>query len=471
MGKELGSEQLTTSQTKSLNKLEGDKALLLWLRGREAWNDWMKKHPEAEVSFEGVVFSYLALSERLKGKRPVPQKLKSYVDFSGYIFNGYISFDGAEFHSKALFRNAKFSGVSSFFHTCFKDLVHFSNSEFHDRTDFSSVEFINEVDFSRVKFKNFADFFNANFGSLSEFYEIEVWETINFRSSVFLEETQFIGAVFKNNVSFTRAKFFGGAVFNRASFCKEFSLKNCQFLSNVDFGNASFGNTFYCSPLNSEKIKSIDFKGASFEKSFSISGHFECIPDLRLTKTSHHVDLSHLSVKLNRIFIKNCGLERAIDAEDSERLCRLKEIAESNKNHNRALAFHADEQRASRWGVLNSWQSMLDMLYSLTSNYGQSLARPCFYLVLSIILFAAFSLKQPENIHKEEGQLKTALTISIATVTPFISISKIEREAGIKKLYGQKPPEDYGLYSYAHAGISFVFIFLIGLGLRNRYRI
>ena len=68
-------------------------------------------------------------------------------------------------------------------------------------------------------------------------------------------------------------------------------------------------------------------------------------------------------------------------------------------------------------------------------------------------------------------RLKDAVTVSIATVTPFISISKIEREAGIKKLFEDKQPEDYGLYSYFYAGLSFIFIFLIGLGLRKRFRI
>tara|TARA_Y100000588_G_C14028448_1_gene827507 strand:+ start:528 stop:800 length:273 start_codon:yes stop_codon:yes gene_type:complete len=52
-------------------------------------------------------------------------------------------------------------------------------------------------------------------------------------------------------------------------------------------------------------------------------------------------------VKLNRGFIKNWGIEKALDEVDSEKLCKLKEIAEFNKNHKRALAFNPDELRSS----------------------------------------------------------------------------------------------------------------------------
>jgi len=67
--------------------------------------------------------------------------------------------------------------------------------------------------------------------------------------------------------------------------------------------------------------------------------------------------------------------------------------------------------------------------------------------------------------------LSPAATTSIATMTPFISVSKDARQFGTGQLFKTDIPTNFYLWSYAHASASFVFIFLIGLGLRNRFRI
>ncbi|KZN49884.1 pentapeptide repeat-containing protein [Pseudoalteromonas luteoviolacea] len=372
------------------------------------------------------------------------------MKFLGYVFGGKTSFKGAEFSYVAVFDHAEFRAEVNFSHSKFHKYARMSYVNFEKDAFFRYVEFRNKSFFEGAKFKGNALFQHTCFD----------WHS-SFRKAKFLEQASFSMSEFKSGAEFSFTTFKNG------SFFSTFIAKGI-----MGFENVCFESVFRFEPRDIGSFVFPNFQGAIFEKQFSISGNYNCIPDFRQTKTNHHVDLSKLNVHLRRSITEYGALrEKAVDSDDAERLCRLKEIAESNKNHKRALAFHADEQRASRWGALNPWQSMLDMLYSATSNYGQSIARPVFYLALSIIMFATYSLKQPENIHKEEGQFKTAITVSIATVTPFISISKTEREAGLAKLYGDSPPEDYGLYSYAHAGISFVFIFLIGLGLRNRFRV
>ena len=36
--------------------LKGPAAIKLWKRGKEAWNQWVKEHPEAEINFSRVNF-------------------------------------------------------------------------------------------------------------------------------------------------------------------------------------------------------------------------------------------------------------------------------------------------------------------------------------------------------------------------------------------------------------------------------
>ena len=37
-------------------KLAGEEAIGLWKQGKEAWNLWVKEHPEAEIDFNYVDF-------------------------------------------------------------------------------------------------------------------------------------------------------------------------------------------------------------------------------------------------------------------------------------------------------------------------------------------------------------------------------------------------------------------------------
>jgi hypothetical protein len=65
--------------------LSGDKAIDLWLKGRDDWNDWVEKHPEYNISFYKVDFSQYRNCENIsEDKWP----------FSGFNFpNGTVGFE------------------------------------------------------------------------------------------------------------------------------------------------------------------------------------------------------------------------------------------------------------------------------------------------------------------------------------------------------------------------------------------
>ncbi|MEZ7206178.1 pentapeptide repeat-containing protein [Pseudoalteromonas sp. DY56-GL79] len=454
--------------------LKGDDAILLWLEGRNAWNNWMKEHPKVNIDFEGVDFSYEALNKRF----PVNKNLKKLIqdckddeiiNFSGYkfsgyanftetIFSGYMTFMNAVFHDVAGFRNATFSGVADFQGATFSDDAYFDGATFSGDARFEEAKFNSDAYFKRVTFNKRTRFNGVIFSGDAHFGQATFNGRALFQSVKFIGLASFDKAVFGAGADFLDSKFDGFSSFFKISHGKFFRFASVDFNSKSRF-----------EPEHADSIESLSFKGTSFERPFSLKGDFNCIPDLRQTKTSHHIDLSGVTVNLKRDSQNGAILEKAHDTQDAERLCRLKEIAESNKNHERALAFHADEMRAKRWIKLNWQRSVLDTLYSLTSNYGQSILRPFVCLMLSIFMFAqlTISFAEPDS----EPRFKDALTVSIATVIPFISLSKGARDRGLEKMFGDDIPKDYDLLSYGHAFASFTFIFLIGLGLRNRFRI
>ncbi|NRA89394.1 MAG: pentapeptide repeat-containing protein, partial [Rhizobiales bacterium] len=93
--------------------LKDKKAIDLWLAGKNKWNEWVEKHPDANVDFRGVDFG--EHRDKCDG---------GYILFEEYIFpNGDVSFYGAQFSGAGdvSFRNAQFSGDSD---------VSFSEAEF-----------------------------------------------------------------------------------------------------------------------------------------------------------------------------------------------------------------------------------------------------------------------------------------------------------------------------------------------------
>ena len=233
---------------------------------------------------------------------------------------------------------------------------------------------------------------------------------------------------------------------------------------------------FLILPPSADKLKSLNLYGASLDGILALSGKLGIIPDLRATRYSHQVDLSALNVKLPRRW-KEFGWPPKLsavteDPKDAAKLRRLKEIAETNKDHQAALRFSADENRAKRWIETSWFGSVLDMAFSACSNYGQSILRP----FVALFLLAAASM----GIYKELATStftawwkawEHATLLSISNSLPFLPQSRGLREDALKALYPGDPGFWIDALMIGQGALSFVFLFLIGLGLRNRFRL
>ncbi|KJZ03275.1 pentapeptide repeat-containing protein [Pseudoalteromonas piscicida] len=512
------------------NTLLGKHAARLWLQGKDAWNAFMEVNPEVTVLFSDGDLNFENLHVA-GNNEDVIENLDSIkrifgfelIDFSGYRFNSDVRFYKLSFNGPVNFGSAVFEGNLEFYQVSFSHDLNISSSTFNNRVCFYSCAFGGCLDASNVLFKSqfeltdsdiagevtfdyavfnklanfsfakfekrasmdsatfegeavftfcifgsYANFYNTTFFVDADFERAEIKDRIGFKDARFNRNVNFTSATFGDEAFFGYVIFKGNACFNNAIFQRKADFKHTEFKSKASFRSCEFIGNLLFEPNHSVSLTQIDFKGACFEKLFSIKGCYNTIPDLRQTKLNYHLDLSLVEVKLNRKNGYGALFEKAVDRLDCERLCRLKEIAELNKNYERVLAFHADEMRAKRWIRSGVLPSILDGLFSLISNYGQSVLRPFVYLLLSILIFAQVTIisSKADNV-----EFNDALVVSVATVTPFISISKGARERGIKKFFGSNVPQNYELLSFGHSFASFSFIFLIGLGLRNRFRI
>lgn len=504
--------------------LAGEEAVKLWLKGKDAWNQWVEENPDADVSFADVDFKSYRKENKRRRVSFVDYKFpKGRVDFTDAIFgDGWVDFKRTHFNDG----DVDFSG-SSFGN----GNVTFSSATFgKGYRDFSGIDFDKgSLNFKRAKFSDGAiSFFYSSMSKGNFFFnEVECGiDSIDFTGFVFGDgivnfsktnfgdgDLVFNEASFSNGtVSFSQALFGKGFVdFRSASFgkgIKNFSLA-CFNTDNVVFDNTDFGTgnviftkakllgrnfsfakiTFsgfaiFDELVSSEDTKCISFKHSTFERSLDLSSKgLHCIPDLTSTKTSNQIILSNLNFNFKRE--GRWYNKKATSKEDIASLRRLKEIAENNKDHAAALRFHADEMRAKRWHEMGTGASLLDMCFSGLSNYGQSIVRPfvtlctlMFVMALYVVGFAFPLSLTPKDYSQwlsntlsiDFSTWLNGFELAVSSALPFISSSRNVHKQAEEVLQGILP-DYFGALSLVYGGLCFLFLFLIGLGLRNRFRI
>ena len=220
-------------------------------------------------------------------------------------------------------------------------------------------------------------------------------------------------------------------------------------------------------------MNQFDLRGAVFDGPLTLEGELTTPPDLRSVKAAHHVELSGLTVSLRRIVpvLPRCLSKLhsvAKDKEDAARLRRLKEIAETNRDHRAALRFSADENRGRRWHETPWLASVLDMGFSFLSDYGQSIWRPTAWL---FIVMAGYSILYWHLSDVVGADLEHATLLSLGNSLPFLPQSRTLRIEASEALFCNGLGLWIDIAMVAQGIASVVLLFLIGLGLRNRFRL
>ena len=302
--------------------LKGAEAMALWRQGCDKWNAWVDQHPNTDIDFSGQDF----IGNMTMAGCHFP--LHGNVNFSEATFGDvYVSF-----------RKAKFG----------KGIVDFSYAKFGE----------GDVLFNTVTFgKGVVDFSRANFGK---------WE-VNFNFAKFG----------KGIVTFSFATFGeGGVSFNKAIFGGEVCFDAVTFGSGeYDFETVTFPDrVWFRKVLQADKVTAFSLRYSSFAKSLSFSSEspFGCVPDLRDTHIGYHMALQGFACK-----------PQQTTAEDIDRLCRLKELAQNNQDTEHTLAFN--ELRAIRKHQPRGIPWLLNGCFEFFSDYGRSEWRP--FLSLLVVWF------------------------------------------------------------------------------------
>lgn len=528
--------------------LQGKEAIELWRQGKNAWNKWVENNPVADVCFKGANLSnefiksvdfqnfhfpngfidftdanfsdkFVDFSMSKFGEGNISfirAKFDKHVtDFSGTQFGkGNIYFTEAHFgEGNVYFQGAHFGEGNVFFSQARFDKgdIIFSDAKFNDGSvDFSNTRFgEGNVDFTQAQFGEGNVYFTqAQFGKGNVYFTQTQFGqgTVEFSGAKFDEGiVDFSKSYFGNgNIDFSMATFsegyvyftqvqfgdgnvdFSATIFNTGVVC----FSRAQFgEGSIDFSYSNFGRHANFSSFNTHnKTKSISFRYAVFTGSleFSTQSEINIIPDLVGTKTTNHTSLSGMRCKPK---IENKHLfifSKATDRNDTEKLCRLKEIAESNKDHAAALRFHADEMRAKRWQKekMGTTASLLDWLFDVFSLYGQSIYRPMTGLLLTIttsLLYTVgfcFPLLSPSSYAQwftNMGNISHqtwvyGFDIVLSRSIPFLGGARVDGALAFKVLEKQLPAH-FSIVSAGFSLFAFSFIFLIGLGLRNRFRL
>jgi hypothetical protein len=407
---------------------------------------------KGEISFERSIFGISSVTfENAKFHN-------GRVGFERCEFNGIVIFREADFGDGSVsFEFAKFNGKRVLFQKVNfgQGLTCFAASRFRSElVDFSEAIFkAGNVDFSNVNFQTARLLFaNTNFGD---------GNTSFIRSNFKDGDIHFKGSIFgKGYLSFFQAMFGEGLVsFDNATLGEgDFSLEEIHSDAVVNFSNLA----------SADETSMFSLRHGNFNQSLMLpESKLGCVLDLRNTKTDKQVTLHELEITLKRPrqSWKKLWTRKVSDPEDASRLRRLKEIAESNRDHAQALSFHADEMRAKRWGEIGIFASVLDAAFDALSNYGQSIWRPLFGLIILITLltdiYARFAGANRIDMIK----------FTVANSLPFLISSRQFSIDSMKTLFGDPVPDYISFLTMGQGVLTVIFLFLIGLGLRNRFRI
>jgi uncharacterized protein YjbI with pentapeptide repeats len=397
---------------------EGQRTQLAVAFGRRVHRRLMPPDRTANLDSSHTHFDRPVIFERFQFQSP--------TDFSSATFSREANFGGVQFNSKTNFTSATFSGEANFSRVQFNAGVDLQSATFSKSVDFQNANFV-DPGFRSVTFFGRADFGAASFsGTL---------RTTDFSLAVFSDVADFGSAAFHNEVDFESATFAEMAIFRSATFSGDADFTEVVFNSVIYFINAKFGsNTFFT------------------------DAHFEGrVPDFR-GATMHEATEWH-----GATWPKPPG-GRAVAQEQVYAYERLKQEMERLKKHEDEQRFFRKELQARRRLLRTSpGEWLLNGVYQVSSDYGNSFIRPLLWLLVVFAAGAAIFARAPIHCGMPMP-IRLAIKFSFSNIFVFLPDKREipEMTACLS---------DTTRFVSALQSVSGVLLlFLLGLALRNRFR-
>ena len=493
--------------------LKDQEAINLFIKGRDAWNEWAEQHEGWVVDFSGLTFPLHGNPSSVSFESYVflgPVKFEdtyfrcNKVSFESSIFkDGDVSFYGAKFDgSKVYFDKAVFSNGNKDFRmdssSSFK-LISFYGTEFGDGDlEFSDLTSNESITFNHARIgKGSHSFENITVtnGSLNFYFakvKIDLSKSINFTNiniqhgDVDLCGFKFIGG----DINFYFLRVQEGKVlikdvkeFNAESLSfsnlnienGELSLYDSEFEKcSINFDNANIGSDFLLTGAKFNHSDNITFNGLKVGRSLILDNtYFSVVPDFRNILVERDVSMIDMKVKYMR---KIRFVGRSSNREHGDMYQKLKSLAIKANDHQRELEFFAMEEKAKFMWHRNPIEYFPTFLYGLLSNFGRSLWRPMIGLLAtgcSAVACFQYILSGTWSI-----QGLKVWFLSLLYLLPFVPGSRDTRKNLICTFYRGESNDSINAcvelierVAFAESFFALLFLFLIGLALRNRFRL
>ena len=219
-----------------------------------------KNEKEAEEFWRKFFDRFKPEEEKIEGRK-MRRLIFNDIDCSGYAFPAF----------RPVFPEEK---AMPFIHSVFRGNACFINARFEGDADFYKAKFESDALFTRTTFSGKALFFGAIFSGKAGFH-----------GSIFLENSGFHGAKFKGDADFSDAEFRKSALFS-----------NTRFYNFVNFSRAKL-------PVDSDPLSYASFRGAYFRHPKRVL----------FNRIDGKAKISFINTDISRVVFRNCSFDFLYD--------------------------------------------------------------------------------------------------------------------------------------------------------------
>ena len=382
------------------------------------------------------------------------------VFFENTILNNtYVSDD---FGAQCSFSNSFFAKRFSVYDCKIPNYFDLFQMNVNGIFDITKTLIVGDINIGRSKFESSFDAKYLEIYGRAAFDLVEFCGVSNFDNSNFGGSVSFERAQFKLDTSFVKGKF---SATKKTKFCYTYFGKSMNFLNTTFQGDVSFSSARFerCAPrFHGAKLhESIRFDDTEWPK----LPHLQAWPGVRPTDGDAKPGqaTSEEDKKKWELDQREADRQTLIELVSSYQV--LKQAMESQKRHSDELDFFARELAAQR-ALEGAWsrRGIVNWLYKVTSNYGQSLVSPLCWLGVIILAFGVVF----DGIQMASGTPLGAIDALGLSIKSAFGIFTFAKEASLSA--NALGPLSNSL-AFLEAIVGAAFLFLIGLALRNRFRL
>lgn len=377
-------------------------------------------------------------------------KFKSNVSFKDSVLLGDLRGTNSEFSKSLTLEAAQIDGAFLFGMGYIQEQLNAASLEVQGQFQISSRQIKGDCDLRNGKLYGKADFVHT------------VLEGDCFLNQLHFEENaDFIWAQFERGANFTGASFSGLSTFRHARFHNFVSFADASFQNHVDFSSA----WFFTEGDNLQTF--IRFNNASFANatSFRDTKFLNSYPDFSNADLHPVTDFS-TDTKTERYWPEGITEPRKEARETCGIIRNL--LAKKGRHEDQHFFFRKEMEFAS--ASSDFWESLTYKIYWAFSDYGDSIARPLYWLlgvgvVTAMMLLIGFAAQD------------ISLDNDWRFVEPFsLTFANMFKIFGFQRsVFGFDYLQCLPMWMQFIAGVQtiagFVFLFFLGLGLRQRFRL